>query len=50
VIPGTTRRAYHYDRFAAALAGDFTVHVIDRPAYLQGVDRRSRRCCRRQKP
>jgi pimeloyl-ACP methyl ester carboxylesterase len=30
VIPGTTRRAHHYDKMAAALADDFTVHLIDR--------------------
>jgi pimeloyl-ACP methyl ester carboxylesterase len=30
VVPGTTRRAHHYDRMAAALADRFTVHLIDR--------------------
>jgi pimeloyl-ACP methyl ester carboxylesterase len=30
VIPGTTRRAHHYDKMAAALADRFTVHMIDR--------------------
>jgi len=30
VIPGSTRRAHHYDKMAAALADRFTVHMIDR--------------------
>jgi pimeloyl-ACP methyl ester carboxylesterase len=30
VIPGTTRRAHHYDKMAAALADRYTVHMIDR--------------------
>jgi len=30
VLPGTTRRAHHYDKLAAALADEFTVHLIDR--------------------
>jgi pimeloyl-ACP methyl ester carboxylesterase len=30
VIPGGTRRAHHYDKMAAALADQFTVHMIDR--------------------
>lgn len=30
VLPGGSRRAHHYDAFAAALAGDFTVHTLDR--------------------
>jgi pimeloyl-ACP methyl ester carboxylesterase len=30
VVPGTTRRAHHYDRMAAALADEFTLHLIDR--------------------
>jgi pimeloyl-ACP methyl ester carboxylesterase len=30
VLPGGTRRAHHYDKMAAALADDFTVHMVDR--------------------
>jgi pimeloyl-ACP methyl ester carboxylesterase len=30
VIPGSTRRAHHYDGLAAALGDRFTVHAIDR--------------------
>jgi pimeloyl-ACP methyl ester carboxylesterase len=30
VIPGSTRRAHHYDALAAQLGGRFTVHAIDR--------------------
>jgi pimeloyl-ACP methyl ester carboxylesterase len=30
VIPGTTRRAHHYDDLARALGDRFTVHAIDR--------------------
>jgi pimeloyl-ACP methyl ester carboxylesterase len=30
VLPGTTRRAHHYDKMAAALADRFTVHMVDR--------------------
>jgi len=30
LIPGTTRRAHHYDVLAAALGDRFTVHAIDR--------------------
>jgi pimeloyl-ACP methyl ester carboxylesterase len=30
VLPGGSRRAHHYDAFAAALARDFTVHVAER--------------------
>jgi pimeloyl-ACP methyl ester carboxylesterase len=30
VIPGGTRRAHNYDKMAAALADEFTVHAIDR--------------------
>jgi pimeloyl-ACP methyl ester carboxylesterase len=30
VLPGGTRRAHHYDKMAAALADQFTVHLVDR--------------------
>jgi pimeloyl-ACP methyl ester carboxylesterase len=30
VLPGGSRRAHHYTAFAASLAGDFTVHTVDR--------------------
>ena len=30
VLPGTTRRAHHYDKMAAALADRFTVYTVDR--------------------
>jgi pimeloyl-ACP methyl ester carboxylesterase len=30
LIPGSTRRAHHYDAFAKALGDRFTVHAIDR--------------------
>jgi pimeloyl-ACP methyl ester carboxylesterase len=30
VLPGGSRRAHHYDALAAALAKDYTVHVIER--------------------
>jgi pimeloyl-ACP methyl ester carboxylesterase len=30
VLPGGSRRAHHYDKMAAALADQFTVHMVDR--------------------
>ena len=30
VLPGGSRRAHHYDKLAAALADEFTVHIVER--------------------